>query len=257
MERDLGVGEIVPRAGQIDRGGQDTASAEAKVHALQLDETAQQQTGTRQQDQGDGDLGDDQAAQHVVEPATSSVTAAVPEALVRMFRRDEGRHDAKEESGDDCHDHREEDDGKIEPELIDPRNGKPVANQRQQTAMTQRSDHEARGPASHRQHEALGQHLPDEACPPRAECRAHAELALAGGASRQQQARDVDAGDEQHERHRPDERQRGGPKVAHHLLLNRHEQDVPARVPLRRILPQLREDGPHLGFGLVERHAVP
>ena len=48
-----------------------------------------------------------------------------------------------------------------------------------------------------------------------------------------------------------------GPKVAHHLLLNRHEQDVPARVSLRRFLSQLREDRPHLGFCLIERDAVP
>ena len=99
--------------------------------------------------------------------------------------------------------------GRSSAELIEPRNGMPVANQRQQTAMTQRT--RPRGPraaASDRQNEALGEHLPDESRPPRAERRAHAELALAGGAARQQQARDVDAGDEQHERHRADERQR-------------------------------------------------
>jgi len=131
-----------------------------------------------------------------------------------------------------------------------------VADERQQSTVTQGGDDKACEAADGREHEALGQQLTDQ---PRASCperRAHPELAFAGGASCQQEARDVDARDEQDERNGSHQRQRGRPKVAHHLFLDREQLDGTTRVPLGNVPDQLSEDATHLGGCLVERHAV-
>jgi hypothetical protein len=80
---------------------------------------------------------------------------------------------------------------------------------------------------------------------------------FASGAARQQQAGDVDARDEQHKADSPHQGEQRGTDVAHHLLLNRDEQHLPAGVALRDIPLQLREDRPHLREGLIEGHSIP
>ena len=75
--------------------------------------------------------------------------------------------------------------------------------------------------AGGREHQAFGEHLAHQPAALGAKRGAHADLALARGASRQQQVGDVDARDEQHERDRADQREQRRPQLADHLLLQR------------------------------------
>ncbi len=61
-----------------------------------------------------------------------------------------------------------------------------------------------------------------------AERRPHRQLALARGGADEQQVRDVGARDEQHERHRPHERQDRGPDVGDEILVHRLDAEVHA-----------------------------
>ena len=66
----------------------------------------------------------------------------------------------------------------------------------------QEREPDADGAADERQHQALGQELPRDLDPRRAERRPHRHLALPRGAAREEQIGDVGAGDEQQEAHR-------------------------------------------------------
>ena len=87
--------------------------------------------------------------------------------------------------------------------------------------MTQRGDAEPRDAAAGREHQTFGKHLAHQPPASGAKRRAHAELALARGAARQQQIRDVDAGHEQHQHDRADQREKRRPELPDHLFLQR------------------------------------
>ena len=86
--------------------------------------------------------------------------------------------------------------------------------------------------------------------------RAHAELALARGAPRQQQIRDVDAGDEQHERTAPTSANSAGRSSPTICSCRWKEHHRPAGIALRLLFLELGEDAPHLAVRLLERNAV-
>ena len=92
-------------------------------------------------------------------------------------------------------------------------------DQREQAAMTPRRDAEPGEAAGDREHQAFGEHLAHQPSASGAERRAHADLALARGAARQQQVRHVDAGHQQHEHHRADQREQRRPDLPDHLFL--------------------------------------
>ena len=127
----------------------------------------------------------------------STVTPAVPECLTGVPGGHEGRHDAEEEAAQERDCHRDGGDRKIQAQLVDPRDRNAVADERQQSAMAQHGNNERGQPACDGQHKALGQQLSDQPRAPCAERRAHPEFAFAGGASRQQEACNVDARDQQ------------------------------------------------------------
>ena len=98
--------------------------------------------------------------------------------------------------------------------------------------------------------------LPDQPQPARAERRAQRHLVLPGGRAREQQVRDVGARDEQHERHRAEERQERRPRVLDDVVLQRHDADAHVRrLVFGMLLPELPGDAVHLGLRLIEGHA--
>ena len=86
--------------------------------------------------------------------------------------------------------------------------------------MAQRRDAQPGDAAGGGEHQAFGQHLAHQPAALGAQRGAQADLALARGAARQQQVGDVDAGDEQHQRDRADQREQRRPELA--------DQSVPA-----------------------------
>ena len=187
---------------KLHAGREHAFGAEAEVVALQLDEAAHQQTGAGQQHERQRHFGDDERAEHAVQPAAAAVTSAVAQRIARVARRDECRNETKDDAGRQRDDHRERDHRQIERHLVEPRNRNAIADQREQAAMTQRRDAQPRDAAGGREHQAFGEHLAHQPAASCAKRRSHAELALARGAPRQQQIRDVDAGHEQHEQRR-------------------------------------------------------
>ncbi len=248
---------VVARGRQIHRCGQDAAGAKARIDALQRDETPEQKAGAGEEDERHGDLGDDERPKHLMQPPAPAVTSAVAQDLAGMFGRDQRRHDAKQESRHERHRRREQHERPIEPQLIEARDGNPIADERQQSTVAQDGDDKPCEAADGRQHEALGQQLTDQPDAARAERGAHAELPFAGGAACQQQAGHVDARDEQHQADGAHQGEQRGPHVADHLLLQRDHQHVAAGVPLGRIPFLLREDGAHFSRRLDRRTRRP
>ena len=74
----------------------------------------------------------------------------------------------------------------------------------------------------------FGQQLPRESRPAGAECQPNGDLALSGGAAREQQVRDVDARDEQNERDRDRDHEQAISRGAHHLILQRDRAQSPS-----------------------------
>ena len=106
------------------------------------------------------------------------------------------------------------------------------------------------------EHEALGEHLADEPPAAAAERRAHRQLPLARGRAHEQQVRDVGARDQQHERHRPHQREDRGPHVGDEVLVHRLDAQVHAcRLLDRELLAQIGGERVELPLRLGTRDA--
>src|SRR4029453_11287482 len=127
--------------------------------------------------------------------------------------------DTKKNSPPPRDNHRERDHRKVERHLIETRNGNAIADQHEQTPVAESGDRKSSEATPGAEDPALGQHLTYESAAVCTERRAHADLTRAGGASRQEQIRDVDAGDEQHEHHRYRQRDDRRADLADHLFL--------------------------------------
>jgi hypothetical protein len=163
--------------------------SEAKVDALQLHEAPHQQTGAGDQHERQRNFGDDEQTKHSVQAASTAVTPAIPQRIARLACRDECRDDAKDDSGRQRDDRRERDDRQVERDLIEPRDGDAIADEREQASMAQRRNGEPRGTAGSRERQTLGEHLayPAAACAKRRSYRprAHAQrFAPAAGSRR-------------------------------------------------------------------------
>ncbi len=118
----------------------------------------------------------------------------------------------------------------------------------------------AQDSAQERQGQALDQELEGQAPSRGAHRDAHRDLLLARERSRQEQVRDVGAGDEEHERHRTREDQKGLTDIPDHLIEKRHDPKGEAavrRIDLRMIGAQAARDPVHLGLGLGHGHTGP
>jgi hypothetical protein len=103
--------------------------------------------------------------------------------------------------------------------------------------------------------EGLGEELLDEMAAARTERRAHGELPVPGRRARQQQARDVGAGDPEQESDRPEEGQERGPHVPDHRVGERQDRGV-VEVDLRtEPIPDASGDRAQVRAGLCDRRA--
>ena len=84
-----------------------------------------------------------------MQSTAAAVTPAFAQRVARMARRDERGNDAKDEAGRERDDHRERNHRQIERHLVQSRNRNPIANQREQTTMTERRDSQPSNAARH------------------------------------------------------------------------------------------------------------
>src|SRR5262249_1370120 len=106
--------------------------------------------------------------------------------------------------------------------------------------------------ADDREEQALGEHLADEAAAARAERDADRELALPDRRPREEEVRDVGAGDEQHEPNCADEKKERRPGVARQELAQPRDAAGPVGVALWVDDPEALDDAGHLGARLLE-----
>ena len=116
--------------------------------------------------------------------------------------------------------------------------------QRLKELRAPRRDQQACGAADQAEQQAFGQHLAQQSTPPGAERRPNRELALPRGGAREQQVRDVGAGDQQDEAHRTEQDDQRPLDVTHDLFVHRHEADSGPGVRWILFL-QPRGDGVH------------
>ena len=92
--------------------------------------------------------------------------------------------------------------------------------------------------AREREHDRLGEELPDDARAARAERRAHRDLLAAPERPREDEVGDVGAGDQQHEADRAEQHEQRRPHVADEVLVERDDRGAPALVVLRDTAPR-------------------
>ena len=100
--------------------------------------------------------------------------------------------------------------------------------------------------------DALGQELAEEAAPRRAQRETDRDLLLPVGGPRQQQVRDVGAGDEQHEGDRAQEQHQGRAQVADDRVEERLQGHALPGVAVGKLLGQAGGDGLHVGARAVD-----
>jgi hypothetical protein len=102
-----------------------------------------------------------------------------------------------------------------------------------------RGEQQPRESAEHGKQYGLDHQLPDDARPAGAERKADGNLLLPAGPARQQQVRDVGAGDQQHETGGRDEHARRGPDLADDLLAKAGEPRVMIGIVARHVAGEL------------------
>ena len=129
---------------------------------------------------------------------------------------------------------REQQHDRIERDLPRPRQALGVG--RQQRAQAAKAERRAERPADERQHDPLGQELPQQPPASGAERRADRELALPRLGARQHQVRQVGAGDEQHEPDRALQHPERRAEAADEVVLQPVETQ-PMLLLVRRVMP--------------------
>ena len=171
------------------------------------------------------------------EPASASVAVA-GRILERRHqprpRRLERRRDAKHDPGEERQREREQQHARVDREVERERQRALRRRRRLERPDDDPRQRNAGDAADRRQQHAFGQQLPDEAPAARADGQPHRELAPPRRGPRQQQVRDVRAGDQQHGADDAAEQQRDRP---HLLPLIGIALDRSARARARRAPP--------------------
>ena len=106
-----------------------------------------------------------------------------------------------------------------------------------------------------RDEQALGQELRHEPPPARADRRAHRDLSRARRRPREQEARDVDAGDEEEQPHRAQQDEQRRPEEPDDLAVQLDDAGAPAVVGPHVLAPEPRGERVELALRLLHRAA--
>ena len=211
------LGEIRVRVRQLDLRRDRASRLETGILLDQTLEAARQQRRTDQQHDGQADLGHDQRAAR--SPSRAAAVAAAARLLQRPLhvaaRHQHRRHDAEGDRGQQRQGDRKRQHARVEADAGQPRQ----LDRRRGDQRLDRSDGDGdaeHGPHDREQH-ALSEKLPNQAAAARADRRADGDLPLPHRRARQQQARDVGAGDDQQKRRRAEQREERRPEDADDL----------------------------------------
>jgi hypothetical protein len=219
-------------------------------------EASQEESRADHQHEGKRDLGRDEPGEEALLTRARAFSAVAAGEVVEEPRIGEvGRgSEAEEEAGDEGDAEREQEHAPVASHLLQP--GKTRGHEPQERAGQGRGEQQGEPAPEDREQRALGEGLAHDAGPRRAERPPDRDLAVAGRGPGQEQAADVDAGDEEHDADRAQQEHEAAAVVADHLLVERDEPQRPprgGRVVDRVLLAQAaREDlepGPRLVQG--------
>ena len=194
---------VVSLLRDIHRGVQDVRRIESEIDRGGVHGTANEQSGSNEQDQRDRDLSHDERAP---DPLTAAPIGRSASALAKdrvQFRlrgskrgQDADRHACEHRNGRNVAEHAPVE-REVEPERQIARQLDPAEEDDGPAP-----ENGARDPAEQGQQQAFGQQLLDQAPSCGAQCGSHRQLALTNGGPHHEQVDDVDARNQQHE---PDE----------------------------------------------------
>ena len=235
--------------------GQHVLGIDAQLIVLHPDEAVDHQAGAHQQDQGERDLQNHQAAANVL--ARGRLTAASRRFLERIrqldFRSLHGGHDPEDHRGHDGDQSRHAQYAGVQPEIIERQESlRRVGDEQAQSAPRERDAEQA---SQQRQRYALRDQLADNTSPARADGRSYRDLGASRRRPRQQESRDIRASDQQYESHRAlQDEQRLAQRAVSPLL---KQFDMTAGVFVTSGIGgrQLRGLRIHFRLGLLDRDA--
>ena len=186
------------------------ARFEAGRHRRETHEAVNQQAGADQEDERHRDLRRDQQRP---QPLALTVGRRARRAGVQRVaftkrgsadaqRRHEANQHAREQRQAEAEGHH----ARVDDDAAGPWQHA-LGHERQRGADREPREQHAERRAQQRQHDGFGQQLPHDPPASRAEGHADGQFAAPRGETRHLQVRDVDAGDQQHERHRPEQDQ--------------------------------------------------
>ncbi len=208
------LGLVVEVLGQRHLDGLHDAVAPARFeagrHRRETHEAVNQQARGDQEDERHRDLpGDQQRPQPLaLAVARRARFAGVQrEAFAKRGPADaQRRHEADEQRRDERQAEAERHHARVDHDAAEAWQ-RGLRHERQRDADRDLREHHAERRAEQRQHDRFGQQLTHDPPASRAEGHAYGQFAAARGEARHLQVRDVDAGDQQHERHRPEQDQ--------------------------------------------------
>ncbi len=246
MEEGPGRAFGIAARGQAQPKHERALGLEPRIHMAELREAPQEEAGARQERDREGHLRHRERAAHPAPAAREQAASAFAKGCGGGPPRGEDRgYGAEHDRGEEGAGHGEGDHHAVQPDLLEARH---VAGlqQEDQIAAPGRDDQARAGPES-TQHGRLREELAHEAAAARAHRRAHGELPLARRGARQQQVRDVRAGDQQDEAHRAEQDEERRAHLSDHGLVQRAHGEAHALVRIGIGGGQARADGGRLG----------
>ena len=135
------------------------------------------------------------------------------------------RDEAKNYSGEDGDKKREQQHSDIDRDFVEPRK---ISRSEPQQGIFQHDDRDKSDNAGDRsQQHAFGEQLTDEPAATRPERQADCNFALASSSPRQQQVRDIDAGDQEDAADSSEKHKQFGANAANEIILNRDKASPP------------------------------
>ena len=218
--RQLGLQALVERgqplgrvAGdrRIDAHDQASVGLESEVLVLQRHQAAREQTRADDEHERDGDLKNDEPLARQ-RGAIGRRSSAAAQRVHRIgLRHDPRGHRREDRRGEERH-HHGESENRRRRRRVDRNERRAAERGRDDDARAEIRDEDARRAAGQREHEPAREHLADEPPPARAERRPHRELKRLR--AREQQVREIRAGNEQDERRDHRRAPEGRPRTA-------------------------------------------
>ena len=234
---------------------EDVPGLEARIHALQSAEAANEQARAEHQHQGQRDLG---RHERVPQDRVSRVgvgAATLLQGVVGVgVREPPRRQDAGQKPGDDRDAEGEGEHGQVDTDVGHA--GHLVAEEGDDETHAEAGEKQSERAAGDREHDGLGEDRPDDARAAGPEGRAHRDLLAPRDRAGENEVGDVGARDQEHEAHGPEQDEQRRPDVADEVLVEGQDGGAPALVVRRVLRGQPGRDGVHLGPRRIQRDAV-